>query len=74
MEDFHRFNESCMVKTGRSVSYQNIIISALKLYFQVVHKRQLILDEWNVQRREQRLPQIFSKEEVSRHNYGAPLI
>jgi integrase/recombinase XerD len=66
IDDIILFNENFIIKQGRSVSSQNIFISALKLFFEIVLNKEFQVDELRRPRREHRLPEIFSKEEVIR--------
>lgn len=66
LTDLFNFNEECIIKEKKSISYQNIFISAIKLFFHVVYHKQFELNEIKRPRNEYRLPQIFSKEDVER--------
>ncbi len=65
-EDINRFNDRYIIKGSRSVSSQNIYISAIKLFYQVIYNKEIELEEIERPRRYIRLPEIFSKEEVKR--------
>lgn len=64
--DINRFNLEFMVRGGYSRSYQNQMVSALKLYFRSVEARELHPDQIDRPRREHRLPHVLSKTEVKR--------
>jgi integrase/recombinase XerD len=64
--DVISFNEGYILKNGFSWSYQNQIISALKLFFNQVIDKGLIISEIRRPRRSKNLPGIFSVEEVER--------
>ncbi len=66
IDDIILFNENFIIKQGRSVSSQNIFISALKLFFEIILNKEFQVDELRRPRREHRLPEVFSKEEVIR--------
>ncbi|WP_224490974.1 site-specific tyrosine recombinase/integron integrase [Robertkochia flava] len=64
--DVERFNEAYIIAKGYSRVFQNQIISALKLFYMRFHDRKL--DTYNLERprRERKLPEVLSKEEVFR--------
>ncbi|MFM7194912.1 MAG: tyrosine-type recombinase/integrase, partial [Bacteroidota bacterium] len=63
-EDFIRFNAEYILKKKLSASYQNQVVNAIKLFFQVVENRLIRIEEMHRPRREHRLPNVLSKEEV----------
>lgn len=63
-DDVVNFNENYIIDECKSSSSQNIFISALKLYFEIILGKEILADELRRPRREHRLPQIFSKDEV----------
>ena len=64
--DVMSFNESYILKNRFSWSYQNQIISALKLFFNQVINKELVVSEIRRPRRSKKLPDIFSVEEIER--------
>jgi integrase/recombinase XerD len=62
--DFIRFNNEYILKNGYSASYQNQVVNGLKLFFGTVENRKMEIDEMHRPRREKRLPNVFSKQEV----------
>jgi integrase/recombinase XerD len=71
-DDINYFNENYIIKQGRSVSSQNIFISALKLFFERIINKEIEVEDLRRPRREHRLPEVFSKEEIGRI-IGAPV-
>jgi integrase/recombinase XerD len=63
-EDLIRFNKEYILQRGYSASYQNQVVNALKLFFQTIENRMLCIDSLHRPRREHRLPNVLSKEEV----------
>lgn len=64
--DLIRFNNDYIICKGYSASYQNQVVNAVKLFFQTIENRRLDIDEIHRPRREHRLPNVLSKEEVKR--------
>ncbi|MBN2485516.1 MAG: tyrosine-type recombinase/integrase [Bacteroidales bacterium] len=64
-DDIINFNENYIIDECRSVSSQNVFISALKLYYETILGKEILWDELRRPRRERRLPEIFSKDEVT---------
>ncbi|MBK7233177.1 MAG: site-specific integrase [Saprospiraceae bacterium] len=64
--DLIRFNNDYILRKGYSSSYQNQVVNAVKLFFQTIENRRLEIDEIHRPRREHRLPNVLSKEEVKR--------
>jgi len=62
--DVVEFNYRYIIKNEFSASYQNQIISAIKLFFQSIFKRDLNIEEIERPRPAKKLPEIFSLEEV----------
>ena len=58
------FNFRYIIKNEFSASYQNQIISSIKLFFQCIYKKDLNINEIERPRPAKRLPDIFSQEEV----------
>ena len=63
-EDISGFIEDHIIRLGYSASYQNLIISAIKMYYNLCRERRLNLDSFERPRRSRALPKVFSKEEV----------
>lgn len=64
--DVIKFNEGYVLKNRFSWSYQNQVISAVKLFFNQVVGKDLVVSEIRRPRRPKSLPDIFSVEEVER--------
>jgi integrase/recombinase XerD len=62
--DISGFIEDYIIRSGYSASYQNIIISAIKMYFRLNGQRRFSPDSLKRPRRSRALPKVFSKEEV----------
>jgi integrase/recombinase XerD len=63
-EDLLAFNDDYLMKRNCSSSYQNQVLSALKLYFQIVGNRLSVKVPLHRPRREHRLPSVLNKVEV----------
>lgn len=63
-EDISGFIEHHIIGLGYSASYQNLIISAVKMYYSLYGGRRMNLDSFERPRRSRALPKVFSKEEV----------
>lgn len=63
-EDVVIFNNDYILANHHSSSYQNQIINALKLFFRTIENKQLDADVIYRPKREHRLPNVLSKEEV----------
>jgi len=63
-EDISEFIEDHILKLGYSASYQNIIISAIKMYYNINGNRRVNTDSLKRPRRSRALPKVFSKEEI----------
>ncbi|MCB9252965.1 MAG: site-specific integrase [Flavobacteriales bacterium] len=63
-EDVVDFNVSYILKKGLSASYQNQVINAIKLFYVVVENRKLNIQELHRPKREKKLPNVLSKEEI----------
>jgi integrase/recombinase XerD len=63
-EDISEFIEEHIIKLGYSASYQNIIISAIKMFYNINSKRRVNTDSLKRPRRSRALPKVFSKEEI----------
>lgn len=64
-EDIQNYNLREIVLKRYSLSYQNQVISALKLYFEKINMRSIRIEEVERPRREKRLPVVLNKVEVS---------
>jgi integrase/recombinase XerD len=63
-DDISGFIEDFIIRSGYSASYQNIIISAIKMYFSLNGQRRFSPDSLKRPHRSRALPKVFSKEEV----------
>lgn len=63
-DDISEFVDDHIIRLGYSASYQNIIISAIKMYFSLSGSGRLELDSIERPRKSKALPKVFSKEEV----------
>jgi integrase/recombinase XerD len=64
LPDILRFNNEYILKNGHSVSYQNQMVNAIKLFLKVTENRRIKIEEIHRPRREHRLPNVLSKAEV----------
>ena len=58
------FDNNYILKRGLSVSYQNQFINAIKLYLRVIDNRVINVSLMHRPKREKKLPNVLSKEEV----------
>jgi integrase/recombinase XerD len=58
------FNNQYIIQKNLSNSFQNQVVNGVKLFFQIVENKQLIVELIHRPRREKKLPNILSKEEV----------
>lgn len=72
IKDLEEFNCRYILKKGYSGSYQNLVINAVKLFYRKMEKREMEIEDIERPRREQRLPNVLSKEEV-KAILGAPV-
>jgi integrase/recombinase XerD len=63
-EDVSAFIDNHILGLGYSASYQNIMISAIKMYYSLCEERRMNLGSFERPRRSRALPKVFSKEEV----------
>ncbi len=63
-KDIIRFNQSYILKNNYSISTQNQFTNAIKLFYQKYENRKLDIDNIERPRKERKLPDVFSKEEV----------
>jgi len=64
--DIRDFMENHVIALNYSASYQNQIITAIKTYYSLIPGASVHINEIKRPRRSKPLPQVFSKEEVSR--------
>lgn len=64
--DLERFNLDYVIKHGYSASFQNQVINAVKLFFRSIHSVKFSIEKVERPRREYKLPNVLSKEEVKR--------
>ena len=64
LADIQHFNNGYILKNGHSVSYQNQMVNAIKLFLRVTENRQINIEDIHRPRPEHRLPNVLSKEEV----------
>jgi integrase/recombinase XerD len=63
-DDIVRFNDDFIIRKKYSITYQRQMVSALKLFFRQVEHRNLDPEKLERPRKENKLPSVFSKEEV----------
>ncbi|MCX6254718.1 MAG: tyrosine-type recombinase/integrase [Bacteroidia bacterium] len=63
-EDISAFIDDHVIRLGYSASYQNLIISSIKIYLSLCGLRRFNPDSVERPRRSRALPKVFSKEEV----------
>lgn len=63
-EDLIRYNNDYILKNNFSQSYQNQVVNAIKLFFSAIYQHKMDLDLVHRPRREKKLPNVLSKEEV----------
>ena len=63
-EDIIYFNSEYILRKNLSASYQNQVINAIKLFYRNRFNRTMEVDYIQRPRREKRLPNVLSKEEV----------
>jgi len=64
IEDIIHFNSEYILRKNLSASYQNQVINAIKLFYRNRFNRTMEVDYIQRPRREKRLPNVLSKEEV----------
>ena len=62
--DVIRFNNDYILARGLSASYQNQVVNAIKLFFDKIAHKRLIIEQLHRPRAEKKLPNVLSKEEV----------
>lgn len=63
-DDMIEYTHEHIVKNNLSFSYQNQLVNGVKLFFREVEKSKIELDKLQRPRREHKLPNVLSKEEV----------
>jgi integrase/recombinase XerD len=63
-QDVTEFIDNHILRLGYSASYQNLVISAIKMYYSLCGERVVNTDSFERPRRSRALPKVFSKEEV----------
>ena len=63
--DIITFNNDFILKNGLSSSYQNQIVNAIKKFFGIVESRQVNIELIHRPRREKKLPNVLSKEDIT---------
>ncbi|MEA1896422.1 MAG: site-specific integrase, partial [Bacteroidota bacterium] len=65
MEEIEIYNYKFIIRKGLSGSFQNQFVSAIKKFYEKIHRNTIIIDNIERPRKEKRLPQVLSKEDVS---------
>jgi integrase/recombinase XerD len=63
-EDIIIYNTDFILKNNYSATYQNQIVSAIKLYFTTIEEKKIEIEKIHRPKREKLLPNVLSKEEV----------
>jgi len=63
-DDVVRYVNEYIIKNGLSFSYQNQVVNAIKLFFREVVKSNFDVDKLERPRREYRLPNVLSKDDI----------
>jgi integrase/recombinase XerD len=63
-DDMVVFVNDYIIANKLSFSYQNQVVNAVKLFFREIEKSSIVIGELNRPRREHKLPNVISKEEV----------
>lgn len=63
-QDIITFNNGYILKRNLSASYQNQMVNAIKLFFQTVQNRKLVIDHIHRPKKSKILPNVLSKEEI----------
>ncbi|TDP02462.1 tyrosine-type recombinase/integrase [Flavobacterium sp. 245] len=63
-EDVIVYNNEHILKNNLSASYQNQIVNAIKLFFQIIRETKMIVDKIHRPKNAKTLPNVLSKEEV----------
>lgn len=64
--DVIHFNKTYILARKYSASYQNQVINAIKLFFETIQDKKLILEKLHRPRKEKKLPHVLSKKDVRR--------
>ena len=65
-EDVIAYNNDYILKNNFSVSYQNQIVNAIKLYFRIVKDSKIEIDKIHRPKRAKVLPNVLSKDEIKK--------
>ncbi|WP_348800614.1 site-specific tyrosine recombinase/integron integrase [Flavobacterium adhaerens] len=65
-QDVIIYNNDYIIQNNLSASYQNQVINAIKLFFQIIETRKMIIEEIFRPKNAKTLPNILSKDEVMR--------
>lgn len=65
-KDLENFNQMYILKRDLSISYQNLVINAIKLYSKQFHQNPLKIETIERPKNGTRLPEVFSLQEVER--------
>lgn len=63
-EDVIKYNNEYILKNNISVSYQNQIVNAVKLFFNTIENKKMEIESIHRPKREKVLPNVLSKEEI----------
>lgn len=63
-QDIIKFNNDYIISKRLSVSYQNQVVNAIKLFFKTIEERKLDIEKIHRPKKERLLPNVLSKEEV----------
>jgi integrase/recombinase XerD len=66
LKDVYLFNTEYILKKNCSSSYQNQVINSIKLFYRSQYKKKLDIEQIERPRREKKLPNVLSKQEVKR--------
>lgn len=63
-DDIADFNFRYILKNDFSISYQNQVVNSIKLFFRIIEKKQVVVEEIERPRRAKKLPDILSQDEI----------
>jgi len=63
-QDIIVFNNEYILQNQLSASFQNQVVNAVKLFFQIIENKRMIVELIHRPRREKKLPNVLSKDEV----------
>ncbi|MEY3849673.1 MAG: hypothetical protein RJA38_114 [Bacteroidota bacterium] len=66
LEDLYFFNKEYILQRNCSSSYQNQVINSIKLFYRSQFNRRIDIDQIERPRREKKLPNVLSKQEVKK--------